>query len=372
MPAQITSDLRQVLETRDPDQVSLIIEAEPGKGDQVRNKLKNRGVEFRESTVGDLTIFRTVLDATLVESVANERGVGRIDHNARFSPHSTTAIKADSDMVVENERTDRTDLYTVTEEMDVEQAWDYADSRGEGITVGIIDTPIDTSHPAYEHAITAQQHQQGSDDHGCWVASAIASTDIDTVQGRVRGVAPDVDLVVSGALGGGGADLPEIGDAIEFCLQEDCDVINMSFGGTHSETMHRFIQEAQKQGVTCITSAGNSGPGRASMSCPAHHAEPISVASVSTDGDVASFSSRGPGWFDAPRSPDVASFGGHTEQLSTGQLVVTEAVLGAGKAGGYVSLMGTSMAAPLVTGTTALRIARLTGGDTDADDETTA
>lgn len=370
MPAQITSDLRQVLETRDPDKVSLIIEAEPEQGDLVREKLKNRGIEFRQTTVGDMRIFKAVIDATLIESVANERGVGRIDHNPRFSPHGVSAISPNA--AIETEDTQHTDLYSVTEQMGVEDAWENADSRGEGITVGIIDTPVDTTHPAYEHAIAAQDHQTGSDDHGTWVASAIAAKDTKTPKGRVRGVAPDADLVVSGALAGGGADLADIGDSIQFCIEHECDVINMSFGGVHSETMHRFVQEATKAGVTCITSAGNSGPGRSSMSCPAHHSEPVSVASVSLDGEVASFSSRGPGWFDAPRSPDVACFGGHTDLLDSGALAVTEAILGAGRAGTYVRLMGTSMAAPLVAGTAALRHARLRsdeGGDTDGDAE---
>jgi subtilisin family serine protease len=358
MAEHITNDLRSILESRNPENVSVLIESEPGRGGEVEDYLTERGYEYERSKVGNLVVFEAVIPATQVQAVGGRDGIIRVDHNPTFQALGAAMPVGEGGMT-EAAGATRTDTFTATKELGVEVVWDDLGHRGEGVTIGMLDTPIDTTHEALRHADIETHSQGNAGDHGTWVAGALIAEDTDARGGkRVRGVAPDANLVASGVLSGGKATFGTIAEGVNDLLNSpsNVDIINLSFGGPHSSTMHSLMGEIRRQGVHPDTSAGNSGPGSATVTCPAHHDETLAVASVNFDGDVAAFSSRGPGWTDAPSKPDVSSYGGHTV-IEGGQQVVTQSILGPGSNGTYTRLIGTSMATPFVTGVGALRIA---------------
>jgi subtilisin family serine protease len=153
---------------------------------------------------------------------------------------------------------------------------------------------------------------------------------------------------------GGAADGTQIAEGMGYMIGQQVDVVNLSFGGSHSAVLQSTVAEAHDAGVVVVSSIGNSGPNPGTATCPAHHDTTLSVGSVGPDGTPAGFSSRGPGW-DGQTVPEVVAYGGRSEQGDRDQLV-TESVLGAAAPSGGQYLVGTSMASPQVAGITALRV----------------
>ncbi|MGH1493455.1 MAG: S8 family serine peptidase [Acidimicrobiales bacterium] len=125
------------------------------------------------------------------------------------------------------------------------------------------------------------EFDSGRDDdgHGTHTASTAAgnagveATILGTDVGRVTGVAPRAHIISYkglGNLGGFGSDLAA---AIDQAVLDGVDVINYSVGGGTSDTLgaddiaYLFAADA---GVHVATSAGNSGPGPATIGGPAH------------------------------------------------------------------------------------------------------
>jgi serine protease len=118
--------------------------------------------------------------------------------------------------------------------------------------------------------------------------------------------------------------------------------VNLSLGGgTESTGEKSAIANATAQGVLIIASAGNSGSGK--VACPACDANAISVAATNWKDEKAAYSQYGKGL-------DIAAPGGYCYSNTTPEGCIYSSYLGAGGQS-YAWLMGTSMAAPQVTGT---------------------
>lgn len=214
----------------------------------------------------------------------------------------------------------------------------WARSQGEGARVGIIDTGCDLSHREFAGRIVASRDftgkgtAQDGHGHGTHVAGIVAAAR----DGKgVVGVAPAAELVVAKVLGddGSGTD-DQVAAGVRFCVEQGCDIVNMSLGGpTPDETLRRAIQEAVAAGVTVVCAAGNYGPGADTVAYPAHFPETLAVAAVDDRETRARFSSTG-------REVDCCAPG--VEVIST--------YIG----GSYFRMSGTSMAAPHVAGALAL------------------
>lgn len=354
MAAILTNDLQQVLSARNPSQLDVVIEADPGQGDAVEDLLGDLGIETTQVRAGSKSVFEATVSQGQLEQIQQSDAVAVLDHSPTFLPTGATAPIPGRSAGMGREA-NQTDLDSVIERLGFPQAWEKGDTRGEGVTIGVVDTAIDQSHPAIEDNVVATDRNENAAVHGTWVASAMVADRFETERGVIQGGAPDADLVSSGVLSGGGATVTDIASGVGFCLDNDADVINLSLGGPHSSVLQSIVQEAQREGALVVSSAGNSGPGGRTISCPAHHSATISVGSLSTDGDVAAFSSRGPGRFGNRQKPDVMAFGGGAT-LEDGSLSITETVLGAAPGGRGAYLLGTSMAAPEVAAMAALRV----------------
>lgn len=342
----ITPDLRRVLEGR-PSQtrVKVLVDPTPDGVGDVRSRLRQVGNGFREVTVGSETVFQTTLNRQQIQQFAGLNSVERVDHAPTFQPLGAAPAQTP--------QADVTRLTTgqTTAMLDVEEAWDIS-GRGGGASIGIVDSPVDTEHPAYADNIAGVGGPEGKDPHGTWVAGCIAADESETEVGTVRGIAPDADLYVHGALSGGAATVADVIDGIDWCIQQGVDIINMSFGGPHSEVFHTAIEEVANNDIIPVTAAGNAGPALDSMSCPAHHEETVSVAATNGDGNTSLFSSRGPGWNGIDK-PDVSAPGGDASVVG-GEIGGIEAIVSTAPDGKFTPLLGTSMAAPHVAGLIAL------------------
>lgn len=217
-------------------------------------------------------------------------------------------------------------------------------TTGGKIKVAIIDTGI-AEHPNLQIAGGVNTMRGGSyaDDngHGTHVAGITAAKGLD----GIKGVAPDVELYAVKALDSrGGGYVSSIISGVDWCIRNKMDVINMSFGlvgSSVSRALREVITKAYNQGIVIIASAGNSGTEDNGMiDAPASFAETMAIAATDMANKVTGFSSRGTGI-------DLAAPG---EQIKSTWLN-----------GAYMTLSGTSMAAPHATGGVALLLSRQPG-----------
>ena len=225
---------------------------------------------------------------------------------------------------------------------------------GDGVTVAVIDSEVVLSHPALAGRVVHRRNYTmeswgNPDGHGTAVAGIIAADD--PVNG---GFAPGAVIYNYKVLATNRfLNSDDFGGAlaVQQALEDGADVANCSWGagpiGPELSREARAVDAAWAAGMVVVKSAGNNGPGVSTMTTPADAAGIIVVGATDLDGTaVQGYSSRGPGG--TKPGPDGVAPGGSLAAtlaccLPTG---------GFGDAG-----MGTSYAAPHVTGLLALLLA---------------
>jgi len=270
-------------------------------------------------------------------------------------------------------------------------------NAGQGLKIGIIDEGIDQTHaffspagytmppgfpkgqtaytnakvivarafppasPTWKHASKPFDPEFSS--HGTHVAGIAAGNPNTVAEGvRISGVAPRAYLgnykaltIPTDADVGLDGNSPELVAAIEAAVADGMDVINMSLGEPEIEPSRdivvKALDAAARAGVVPVVSAGNDFDefGRGSVGSPGAAPDAITVGAVTTsrggpEDVVASFSSSGPTPLSLQVKPDVAAPG--------------VGILSAAPRDQFVSLSGTSMAAPHVAGAVALLLQR--------------
>ena len=255
-------------------------------------------------------------------------------------------------------------------------------TTGDGITVAVLDTGIESGHPAFAGVDVVERNFTTDEPgdthgHGTHCAGTIAGRD---VEGTRIGVAPGVTRLLAGkVLGEGGGGTDSIASAIQWAVDEGASVISMSLGidfpgfverlrlaGWETEpatsralaayrdnlrlmeALAEFVKARFQFGrsAVLVAAAGNESernaqrPYTIDVAAPAASRGFISVAAVGEGPDdgftVAPFSNTG---------ADLAGPG--------------VAVVSAGLGGGLRSMSGTSMATPHVAGVAALWAERL-------------
>lgn len=243
---------------------------------------------------------------------------------------------------------------------------------GEGITVGIVDSGIDPSHPSLDHVdIVAWRDYVGGgeepyDDsgHGTHVAGIIAASGGtgDFFSGAdLDGIAPDVSLVVVKACGPEQCDSQAVANGIDFAVAQGVDILTLSLGGRQvifdfGDAPVKAVERAVNRGVYVVAAAGNAGTDHGDVESPSSFRGAIAVGAVDRDGRVASFSSRGSeSANEGTRLPTGNNVGGRPDPHKKPEIVAPGVeVLSSWKDGTYATASGTSQAAPFVAGALAL------------------
>jgi serine protease AprX len=269
---------------------------------------------------------------------------------------------------------------------------------GAGVGVAVIDSGVTSWHDDLTDASGSAQRvdrfvdfvngrQDVHDDygHGTHVAGIIAGNGSNSGGAR-SGIAPAARLTVLKVLDGSGRGrISDVIAALGFVIAHknvlNLRVVNLSvasgvYESYNSDPLTLAALCAVREGIVVVAAAGNGGKdpqGRTQyggITAPGNAPWVLTVGAsshmgtvVRADDTIAAFSSRGPGAVDRGAKPDIVAPGVGIESLSnpaSAFYTTRSAYLLNGTAATsylpYLSLSGTSMAAPVVTGTVALML----------------
>ncbi len=166
--------------------------------------------------------------------------------------------------------------------------------------------------------------------HGTGIAGLIGAKDNND---GIKGVFPNAEIYSVKALDENlKSPLSRIVEGIYWGIENDMDIINMSFGTSiDTDVLHEAVKAAADAGIILIAAAGNTE--HQEVNYPAAYNEVMAVGSINAEGELA----------------ELTSTGTQLELLAPGEQVYTTGLFY-----GTIGVSGTSIATAQVTGTAAL------------------
>lgn len=231
------------------------------------------------------------------------------------------------------------------QQIGAQRAW-TAGRAGTGITVAVLDSGVDRSHPDLAGQVVGQVDCTGR--RGCttkvtaatpyWHGTHVSGVIAAAANGKgVVGVAPRARLLDVRVLDADGrGDTAMVTAGVEWAIRHGAKILNLSIGSPGDDpALRAAIRHATARGVLVVTAAGNDFDPCArssALSYPAAYPETLSVAATTADGRHA--------WF--------SSVSGYVDVAAPGVSVVSDSP---GNRVGPAD--GTSVAAPQVSGAAA-------------------
>ena len=238
------------------------------------------------------------------------------------------------------------ELQTYLDYLNMGSVWN--NYKGNGITVAVIDTGIDTDHPELAGRISEYSYNATEDKivkdwnydwsliedeqgHGTAVTGVIAAS----MNGSgIVGIAPNVNILVIKAEcdeNGKFARTSDLVFGLYYAIERDVQVVNMSFGiSSPVNPFAEAVQLAYDSDIVCVAAAGNDGT--SALCWPAADEKVIGVGAL------------GEGW-------KLADYSNYGENIN---LVAPGSTYTCAMGGGYATTQGTSLASPIVAGAIAL------------------
>jgi serine protease AprX len=279
--------------------------------------------------------------------------------------------------------------------------WNYG-YTGAGVGVAVIDSGITSWHDdmvnytttlfpygnqrvaKFVDFVNGRTLPYDDNGHGTHVSGIIGGVGYDSKKFEKAGIAPLASIVSLKVLDQNGyGTVSNLIAALNWVAVNhktyNIRVVNMSVGASVSESywtdpLTLAAKAVTDKGITVVTAAGNLGknaagaPQYGGISAPGNAPWVLTVGASSTmgttsraDDQMAPYSSAGPTAFDFEAKPDLVAPGTGTVSLAAAgsTFAATKAdylVLGLNKMPVYLALSGTSMAAPVVSGTVALML----------------
>jgi serine protease AprX len=264
---------------------------------------------------------------------------------------------------------------------------------GSGVGVAIVDSGVTAWHDDlgsdrvvhFADFVDFQPVPYDDYGHGTHVAGIIAGNGYDSGGAR-RGMAPGASLIVLKVLDGdGNGYISNVIAALDYAVENrtrfNIRVVNLSvaagvYESYNTDPLTLAARRAVEAGIVVVTAAGNFGrnaknqPQYGGITSPGNAPWVLTVGASThkgtttrADDEVAPFSSRGPSYIDRVAKPDLVAPGVGIESLGEGSSLLFSTHSATRLWGTvdtvtqpYLSLSGTSMAAPVVTGTVVLML----------------
>lgn len=240
--------------------------------------------------------------------------------------------------------------------------------QGNGVGVAILDTGV-APHPDLAYRIKGFRDFVGKypytyDDngHGTHVAGILCGSG-QLSQGKFQGIAPAIDLYVLRILDeNGSGTVNDMLRAMDWLIKNhnryNIRIVNMSIGAgvtMNPADARKILSRVEKlwsMGLVVVTSAGNHGPQKGSVTIPGVSAYAITVGAgdddiyvSKNDGMKTDYSGRGP-TKDGLQKPDVLAPGSYIKSCNSNYGYSRKKIP-------YITKSGTSMATPIVSGAVA-------------------
>jgi len=314
-------------------------------------------------------------NAAGIDAVSLAPTVARIHHDATVGPRPSVAppVVAPPDQL--------SGTYPLV--VNADRVWQQGTTGG-GVTVAVLDSGVaadaDLVQPANRilASVNFADQRLASDPggHGTHIAGIIAGNGSRS-GGEFVGIAPQANVVDVRVLGSTGSGrISSVIRGIEWVLAHraayNIRVINLSFGARanlsyRADPMAAAVEIAWRRGLVVVAAAGNSGPVRDTVVTPG--IDPYAITVGATD-DLGTLSRRDDvlAWFsawgsaDSNAKPDLVAPGRRLVSIrvpgSALDTLFPDRVVVARNGSTYFRLTGTSMATAVVSGATALLLAR--------------
>jgi flagellar hook assembly protein FlgD len=222
--------------------------------------------------------------------------------------------------------------------INTEKAWDTTKGSN-NVIVAVIDGGVHTNHPELKSKIYKPfdvidgDTTLYPDDHATHVAGIIAAS---LNQVGVAGIAPNVKIMPINVFSGALTTAEEVSAAITYAADNGASVINLSLGSYYySHIIENAINYAQSKGIIVIAAAGNDNIDKKTY--PAAYNGVLGISATNE--------------FD--KSAFFSNYGTYVDFAAPGEDIYSTIAYGR-----YGYMSGTSMAAPVATGTVALMMSK--------------
>jgi serine protease AprX len=284
---------------------------------------------------------------------------------------------------------EQTGLARVRQDSDLRRVSGINSFQGNGVTVAVIDTGLDSTHPDISNRVARNvklADLQGANlvefvapvnveklpdtdqlsGHGTFVGGIVAGSGSSS-GGKYAGYAPKAKLV---GLSAGDASLFNVLAGFDYLLARpelNVRVVNCSFSANttydENDPVNVATRMLYERGVNVVFSAGNGGPGLHTLNPYAAAPWVISVGALDRRGRLAGYSARGDfgsrnfrPTISAPGTSVVSLRASGTNLTATAALPADLKGLAAAELPYYTTASGTSFSAPAVAGTVALML----------------
>jgi subtilisin len=176
--------------------------------------------------------------------------------------------------------TEKKEIPWSIEYLKIQQIHDSYKVFGEGVSIAILDTGIKSNHKDLKirggiNIINHSTNYEDDNGHGTHIAGIIAR------------IAPKAELYSVKVLNKKQIGSYEnIAKGIEWAINNDIDIILMSFGGSKdSRILKEAIKKADSENITLIASTGNTALSNNSITYPAKYEEVIAVGAITENNE---------------------------------------------------------------------------------------
>jgi subtilisin family serine protease len=207
-------------------------------------------------------------------------------------------------------------------------------TKGAGVKIGMVDTPIDILHRSLDNSKVRRVELIPAGDannqkHGTAIAGVLIG------QNPRIGIAPEASLYAVSAFSTDPKNPNDrsstaglVAKAIDLCIQENVDILNLSFAGKNDPLVQKMVQRAINNGIIVVSSVGNGGP-TAEPAYPAAFEDVLAVTAVDEQESLFGRANRG-SYIDlaAPGVNIFTTSPAGTFDLATGTSMATAHVTG--------------------------------------------